>query len=61
VTERVLVSVDERPISRRALRRGASLASALHASLVAVTIDTPDVERLPFDRQRDLRENLEFG
>jgi two-component system sensor histidine kinase KdpD len=61
VTERVLVSVDERPISRRALRRGASLASALHASLVAVTVDTPDVERLPFDRQRDLRENLEFA
>ncbi len=61
VTERVLVAVDERPVSRRALRRGASVASALHASLSAVAIDTPDSAHLPFDRQRDLRENLEFA
>jgi two-component system sensor histidine kinase KdpD len=61
VSERVLVAVDERPVSRRALRRGASLASALHASLSAVAIDTADSANLPFDRQRDLRENLEFA
>ena len=61
VTERVLVNVDERSISRRALRRGASLASALHASLAAVAIETPDVERLPYDHQRDIQENLEYA
>ncbi len=55
------MAVDERPVSRRALRRGASLASALHASLAAVSVETPDLARLPFDRQRDLRENLEFA
>ncbi len=61
VTERVLVAVDERPVSRRALRRGATIASVLRASLAAVAVETPDVARLPFDRARDLKENLEFA
>jgi two-component system sensor histidine kinase KdpD len=61
VSERVLVSVDERPISRRAVRGAAAYASALRAPLAAVVIETPDIERLAFDRQRDLRENLEFA
>ena len=38
-----------------------ALASALHAALTAVVVDTPEAARLPFDRQRDLRENLEFA
>ena len=61
VSERVLVIVDDRPISRRALRRGAMLASALGASLTAAVIKTPSVERLPFDRARDLQEHLDYA
>ena len=61
VTERVLVSVDDRSSSRRAIRRGAMIASALDASLVAVAVVTPEVARLPFDRERDLRENLAYA
>ena len=61
VTERVLVAVDDRPTSRRAIRRGAMIASALDAGLVAVVVVTPEVARLPFDRERDLRENLAYA
>jgi two-component system, OmpR family, sensor histidine kinase KdpD len=61
VTERVLVVVDDQVASRRALRRGAAIASALKAGLVAASVETPEVARLPFDRQRNLRENLEFA
>jgi two-component system, OmpR family, sensor histidine kinase KdpD len=61
VSERVLVVVDDRLISRRALRRGAMLASALGASLTAAVIQTPAVERLPFDRARDLQEHLDYA
>ena len=61
LTERVLVAVDDRSVSRRALRRGAMIASALSASLVAAVIVTPEVARLPFDRERDLRENLAYA
>ena len=61
VSERVLVLVDERPISRRALRRGAMLASALDAGLSAAVIVTPAVERLSFDRARDLQEHLDYA
>ncbi len=61
VTERVLVAVDERPESRRALRRGGLIAAALDVPLLAVVIDTPEVARLSFDRSRDLQENLDFA
>jgi two-component system sensor histidine kinase KdpD len=61
VSERVLVLVDERPISRRALRRGATLASALGAGLSATVIVTPAIERLSFDRARDLQEHLDYA
>jgi len=61
VSERVLVSVDDRPVSRRTIRGAAAYASALRAPLAAVVIETPEIERLPFDRQRDLRENVEFA
>jgi len=61
VSERVLVLVDERPISRRALRRGAMLATALGAGLSAAVIVTPAIERLPFDRARDLQEHLDYA
>jgi two-component system, OmpR family, sensor histidine kinase KdpD len=61
VSERVLVAVDDRTVSRRALRRGAMLATALGASLTAAVIVTPEVERLSFDRARDLQEHLDYA
>ncbi len=61
VSERVMVVVDDRLISRRALRRGAMLASALGAGLTAAVIVTPAVERLAFDRARDLQEHLDYA
>ena len=61
VTERVLVAVDERPSSRRALRRGGMIAAALDVPLMAVLVVTPDIERLSFDRSRDLQENLDYA
>jgi two-component system sensor histidine kinase KdpD len=61
LSERVLVAVDDRAVSRRALRRGAMIASAMGASLVAAVIVTPEVARLPFDRERDLRENVAYA
>jgi two-component system sensor histidine kinase KdpD len=61
VTERVLVSVDERNVSRRALRRGGMIAAALDVPLVAVVIQTPEIARLSFDGNRDLQENLDYA
>ncbi|MGH2463843.1 MAG: sensor histidine kinase KdpD [Candidatus Limnocylindrales bacterium] len=61
VSERVMVVVDDRLISRRALRRGAMLASALGAGLTAAVIMTPTIERLTFDRARDLQEVLDYA
>ncbi|HVA84730.1 MAG TPA: universal stress protein, partial [Candidatus Saccharimonadales bacterium] len=55
VTERVLVVIDESPASLRALRRGAQLAGALHAALVALVVETPETGRRTFDRTRDLQ------
>jgi two-component system, OmpR family, sensor histidine kinase KdpD len=59
VTDRVLVLVDGSPASLRAVRRAAKLAGSIHAALVAVVIETPDVERRPFDRSRDLQEVID--
>ncbi|MGP1674907.1 MAG: universal stress protein, partial [Candidatus Limnocylindrales bacterium] len=61
VAERVLVLVDETAGSRKALRRAAHLASALHGPLVAVVITTPSSELRAFDALRDLRENVDFA
>jgi two-component system sensor histidine kinase KdpD len=61
VSERVMVLVDERPVSRRALRRGAMLATALDASLTAAVVETPSLERLSFDQARDLQEHLDYA
>lgn len=59
VTDRVLVLVDGSPATGRAVRRAAMLASALHATFVAVVVDTPELERQPFDRTRDMQEALD--
>ena len=37
----------------------AALAGALHAVFVAVVIETPELDRQPFDRSRDLQETLD--
>jgi two-component system sensor histidine kinase KdpD len=58
VTDRVIVLVDDSPASARAVRRAAALASALHAAFVALVVETPEFERRPFDRNRDLQEAL---
>ncbi|HXG39778.1 MAG TPA: universal stress protein [Candidatus Limnocylindrales bacterium] len=59
VTERVVVLVDGSPTSQRAIRRAAALASALRGALVAVVVETPEFERQPWDRGRDVQEALE--
>jgi two-component system, OmpR family, sensor histidine kinase KdpD len=59
VTDRVLVLVDGSPASLRAVRRAANLAGAIHAAFVAVVVVTPELERQPFDRNRDLQEALD--
>jgi two-component system sensor histidine kinase KdpD len=61
VTDRVAVAVDESAASRSALRRGARLANALHAPLLAVVVETPDAHGRAFDRERDLRENIDYA
>jgi len=59
--DRVAVAVDDSIASRTALRRGAVLASALRVPLLAIVVDTPVTERRAFDRERDLRENLDYA
>lgn len=58
VTERVLVLVDDSAAAGRAIRRAASLAAVLHGTLTALVIDDPALERLPFDRRRDVQQVL---
>lgn len=58
VTDRVIVLVDDSPAATRAIRRAAALAGALHAGFVALVVETPELERRPFDRNRDLQEAL---
>jgi two-component system, OmpR family, sensor histidine kinase KdpD len=59
VTDRVLVLIDGSPAMGRAVRRAAGLASSLHAAFVAVVVETPELERQPFDRKRDVKESLD--
>ena len=59
VTERVLVLVDGSPAARRAVRRAANLAAALHGAFVAVVVETPETGHEPFDRLRDLQETVD--
>jgi two-component system sensor histidine kinase KdpD len=59
VTDRVIVHVDGSEASKRAIRRACTLAGALHGALVAVVVETPDLERSSFDRSRDLQEAID--
>ena len=60
VTERVMALVDESVECRRALRRAASIASALHAPLLALAVETPGVG-LSRDRQQNIQSNLDYA
>ena len=60
VAERVMALVDESRECRRALRRASALASALHASWLAVAVETPGVAQSR-DRQLDLQSNLDYA
>src|SRR5262249_35591635 len=59
VTERVVVLIDGSPANARAIRRAADLAGVMHAALVAVVVETPEIARLPYDRARDLQEAID--
>jgi two-component system, OmpR family, sensor histidine kinase KdpD len=59
ITDRVVVLVDGSPATGRAVRRAAMLAGAVHAALIAVAVDTPELERQPFDISRDIQEALD--
>ncbi|HEX2754655.1 MAG TPA: hypothetical protein VHM48_04290 [Candidatus Limnocylindrales bacterium] len=61
VAERTLVVIDGSPGARLALRRGASLASALRGPLVGLIVETPAGSGASFDASRDLRENLDYA
>ncbi|MDP9269983.1 MAG: sensor histidine kinase KdpD [Chloroflexota bacterium] len=61
ISERVLVVIDDRDPSRQAMRRGANLAAAVGASLTALVVETPELERLPFDRAQALQRNIAFA
>jgi two-component system sensor histidine kinase KdpD len=60
VTERVMALVDESPGCRRALRRASSLASVLHATWIAVAVQTPAVQQSR-DRRQNLQANVDYA
>ena len=60
VTERVMALVDESAECRRALRRAASLASALHAPFLAIAVETPGVGASR-DRQLNTQANVDYA
>lgn len=61
ITERALVVLDDRDSSRQAIRRGANLAAIAGGSLTALVVETPELERLPFDRAQALQRNIAFA
>jgi len=60
VTERVMALIDESVECRRALRRAASIASALHAPLLAIAVETPGVG-LSRDRRQNVQSNVDYA
>ena len=60
VTERVMALIDESVECRRALRRAASIASALHAPLLAIAVETPGVG-LSRDRRQNIQSNVDYA
>jgi two-component system sensor histidine kinase KdpD len=60
VTERVMALIDESVECRRALRRAASIASALHAPLLAIAVETPGIG-LSRDRRQNIQSNVDYA
>jgi two-component system, OmpR family, sensor histidine kinase KdpD len=60
VTERVMAIVDESIGCRRALRRASSLASTLHATWIAVAVETPSVQASR-DRRQNMQANVDYA
>jgi two-component system sensor histidine kinase KdpD len=60
VTERVMAVVDESAGCRRALRRASSLASTLHATWIAVAVETPAVQQSR-DRRQNMQANVDYA
>ncbi len=61
VGDRVMVVVEPGPGAHRVIRRAASVSAAMHVPFDALFVETPEFERLPHDRQQDLREDLEYA
>src|SRR5262249_35822338 len=59
IPDRVIVLVDGTAASARAVRRAATLAGALHGSLIAAVVETSASDRRPFDQTRDLQDILD--
>lgn len=61
-SERVMVCIDDRPISKRLLRRAWRIADAVRAPLVAVTVQSPDwSSRLDPERRKRLEAHLRMA
>ena len=60
VTERVMAIVDESLDCRRALRRASSLCSTLHATWIAVAVETPAIQQSR-DRRQNMQANVDYA
>jgi two-component system sensor histidine kinase KdpD len=60
-SERVLVCVDHQPLAKQLVRRAWRLASRLRAELLAVYVEPPDWDSLPFQVQKAVEANLRFA
>ena len=60
-SERVLVCVDPQPLSKQLVRRAWRMASRLRAELLAVYVEPPDWDTLPFQVQKAVEANLRFA
>ena len=60
-TERVLVVLDDRTVTRNAVRRAAILAGAARASLAAVVIETPSDDARSRDQANRLGDNTRYA
>jgi two-component system sensor histidine kinase KdpD len=59
--ERVLVVLDDRPSTRDVVRHAATLATAVHATLAAIAIETPDAGRRSRESADRLRDNTTYA
>jgi two-component system sensor histidine kinase KdpD len=60
-TERVLVVLDDRIVTRRAVRRAAVLAGATRATLAAVVIETPGAASRSREKANRLADNTRYA